>query len=117
MVAARLHKITETISTLTLKILVVLILAVNFGQILSLVESGAVWAAAIFAILSFAVGYLTGGPGLDTRKTLAIGTGGRNMSISLVIASQAFNDPTVTAMITVTTVITVCLLLPTCYWR
>lgn len=49
---------------------------------------------------SLGLGWLCGGPGRASRKTLALTTGGRNAAVALVIVSNNFADtPAVTAVV------------------
>ena len=49
---------------------------------------------------SLGIGWLCGGPGRATRKTLALTTGVRNAAVALVIVSSNFADtPAVTAVV------------------
>jgi predicted Na+-dependent transporter len=49
---------------------------------------------------SLTIGWLCGGPGQATRKSMAVTTGARNAAVGLVIVSKNFADtPAVTALI------------------
>ncbi|MEI6332765.1 MAG: hypothetical protein WCP16_26270 [Pseudanabaena sp. ELA645] len=61
-----------------------------------------VLAIAIFIIVAFAVGYLLGGPNLDTRLTLGVGTAQRNIAGALIVAGTNFEDPAIISVIVVT---------------
>ena len=45
------------------------------------------------------------GPGGDTRRVLALGTGQRNIAAALVVASESFSDPSVVIMVIVVTIV------------
>ncbi|TYQ25923.1 bile acid:sodium symporter family protein [Pseudanabaena sp. UWO310] len=74
----------------------------QFNSLIELVKSGMVFAIAIFIIVAFAVGYLLGGPNLDTRLTLGVGTAQRNIAGALLVAGTNFNDPAIISVIVVT---------------
>jgi len=114
--AERLGPAVDRTSTVFMFLMAVLILILNFADILRLVGSGAIFAGAIFVVISFIAGYLLGGPGQDTRQTLAFMSGSRNAGIALMIASQGFEDPGVLLMITLTVILMLVILLPTAYW-
>ena len=114
--AERLGPAVDRTSTVLMFLMAVLILILNFADILRLVGSGAIFAGAIFVVISFIAGYLLGGPGQDTRQTLAFMSGSRNAGIALMIASQGFEDPGVLLMITLTVILMLVILLPTAYW-
>lgn len=114
--AARLGPAVDRTSTVFLFLMAVLILILNFADILQLVGSGVIFAGAMFVVISFVAGYLLGGPGQDTRQTLGFMSGTRNAGIALMIASQVFKDPGVLLMITLTVILMLVILLPTAYW-
>ena len=110
--ADRLSPYMRRTSSVSMVILAVLILVLNYKGILRLFGSGAIVAALIFVAASFLVGYLLGGPEKADRRTLAIMTGTRNTAISLMIASQMFDDPNELIMIVVMVIMMVITLLP-----
>ena len=59
---------------------------------LGLFGSGAILATLILLLIALAGGYLLGGPGQDTRRVLALGTGQRNMAAGFAIATSNFAD-------------------------
>ena len=115
-IAERISPFMHSMSTLFMFLMASLIIILNFAEIVRLIGSGAILAGAIFVIISFIIGYLIGGPGQDTRRTLGFMSGARNSSISLMIASQVFDDPDVLLMITLTVILMLLILLPTAYW-
>jgi BASS family bile acid:Na+ symporter len=115
-IVERLSPVVHGTSTVFMFLMVVLIIILNFAEMLRLVGSGSILAGMIFVIISFIVGHLLGGPGQDTRRTLGFMSGARNASISLMIASQVFKDPGVLLMITLTVILMLFILLPTAYW-
>ena len=115
-IAERISPFMHSMSTLFMFLMASLIIILNFAEIVRLIGSGAILAGAIFVIISFIIGYLVGGPGQDTRRTLGFMSGARNSSISLMIASQVFDDPDVLLMITLTVILMLLILLPTAYW-
>jgi len=115
-VAALLSPLMHRVSTVFLFLMAALIIILHFAEIIRLLGSGAILAGMIFVIISFMLGYLLGGPGQDTRRTLGFMSGARNASIALMIASQVFDDPDVLLMITLTVILMLVILLPTAYW-
>jgi BASS family bile acid:Na+ symporter len=55
---------------------------------------------------------LLGGPAVDTRPVLALGTAQRNTAAALVVAGQNFDDPNVVVMITVVMIVSFAMLMP-----
>jgi len=115
-IAERIKSLMQRVSTVFMFLMAVLIIILNFTEILRLIGSGAIFAGAIFIVISFIIGYLFGGPRQDTRQTLGFMSGTRNASISLMIASQVFDNPDVLLMITLTVIMMIVILLPTAYW-
>ena len=65
--------------------------------------------------LGFGVGWMLGGPAIDTRRALALGTGQRNIAAALVVAGESFSDPSVLIMLIVVTIVGLLTLLPLCH--
>ena len=51
------------------------------------------------------VGYLLGGPGIDTQRVLGVGTAQRNFAAALLIGTSNFDDPNVISVIMVTSLL------------
>ena len=78
----------------------VLLLLVKEYQTLELIRLRGWFGMLLLLAASLAIGWLCGGPGLATRKSLAVTTGARNAAVGLVIVSKNFADtPAVTALI------------------
>jgi BASS family bile acid:Na+ symporter len=80
------------ISNLSLALLLVLMLGLNLDDVLGLFGSGAILATLLLLVIAVAAGYLLGGPGQETRRVLALGTGQRNMAAGFAIATSNFAD-------------------------
>lgn len=66
---------------------------------------------AILTVLFIVAGYFSGGPDASHRRTLAITTGLRNMSLAMVIATTAFAGTPVMTVVLASAVISGTLLL------
>jgi bile acid:Na+ symporter, BASS family len=66
----------------------------------------------MFVAICFAIGWVLGGPGADTRGVLSLGTAQRNTAAALVVAGQNFTDAKVVVMITVVMIISFVVLMP-----
>jgi predicted Na+-dependent transporter len=115
-IAERLSPFIHGTSTVFMFLMAGLIIILNFAEIVRLVGSGAILAGMIFVVISFVAGYLLGGPERENKLTLGFMSGARNASISLMIASQVFDNPDVLLMITLTVILMLCILLPAAYW-
>ena len=100
------------ISSLSLILLMVLIIGTNIKNVLAVFGTRGILAAVLFIAVGFAVGWLLGGPGMDTRPVLALGTAQRNIAAALVVGGQSFSDPKVVVMIIVVAIVGLLVLMP-----
>jgi BASS family bile acid:Na+ symporter len=102
--AARVRPAVAAVSNVSMILVVVLLIGLNFSAMLGTFGSGAVAVAVLFVALSTAIGYALGGPAPGTRSVLGVGTGQRNVAAALLIATQNFPDePGVVVMLLVST--------------
>ncbi|OUL19210.1 sodium:proton symporter [Nostoc sp. RF31YmG] len=80
-------------------------LIIHTTDIIGLLKTGAIVVCAVFIIFSFSVGYLLGGPGLDTQRVLGVGTAQRNFAAALLVGTSNFDDPSVVSIIMVTSIL------------
>jgi BASS family bile acid:Na+ symporter len=77
-----------------------------FSDIMGIIGEGGILAAILLVAGAVAVGYLLGGPGMGTRKVLALGTGQRNLAAAFAVATSNFqNNPEVLIEILVVTLL------------
>lgn len=100
-IAASVEPFMSQTSTTALVFLTVLMLVVNFDNLVSVVGTGVILALVVFVALSFVVGYVLGGPEADDRSVMGLGTGQRNISAALVVGAQNFQDPDVVTVLLV----------------
>jgi BASS family bile acid:Na+ symporter len=110
--ADSLQPVMSQTSNISLILLSVLILVLNFKNIISVIGTGAFIAIIIFIVVSFVLGYFLGGPGRDTKSVLGLGTAQRNLEAALVVGSQNFSDPNEVIMIVVAGVLGLFILMP-----
>ena len=111
-VAARAKPLFDRLSSLGLVLVVLLLVVVNFNDVLSVFGTGAILAGLLFIALGYAVGWALGGPGSDTRPVLGLGTAQRNIAAGLVVGSQSFSNPRVVVMVVVVAMVSLLILLP-----
>lgn len=99
--AASLQPVMAQTSNTALIILMVLMLVLNFDNMISVIGTGAIIALLLFIVLTFVAGYFLGGSAKDTRPVMGLGTATRNVSAALVVGAQNFNDPDVITMLIV----------------
>jgi predicted Na+-dependent transporter len=94
--AGELQPVMSQISNISLVLMLVLMLGLNFRNVIDLFGTGAILATLLFIAISVAGGYLLGGPGTDTKQVLALGSGQRNLAATFIIATTNFaNQPNV----------------------
>jgi predicted Na+-dependent transporter len=103
--AASFQPVCAHISSIAIAFLMVVLLVVNFKQIIDTIGTGGIAAALIVLVGAFLVGYLFGG-GPEQRSVLALGTAQRNISAAIVVAAQNFaGDAEVITMVMVVAVL------------
>ena len=102
----------DRLSSISLVLLILLISIVNFDKVLQVFGTRGILAGLLFIAFGCSMGWLLGGPGDDTRRVLAFGTGQRNIAAALVVGSQSFTDPGVTVMVVVVAIIGLVTLMP-----
>lgn len=110
--AQHLQPIFAQASNTSLMLMMGILLMLNVRNILSVIGTGTIIAGVIFIVASFAVGYLFGGFGSDTKSVMGLGTGQRNISAALVVAGQNFTDPDVLITLIVVALIGLLILMP-----
>ena len=111
-IAARVAALLNKVSSLSLVLLIVLLLATNIGNIVDLFGTRGILASILFLLAAYGTGWLLGGPGLDTRSVLALGTAQRNIAAALVVGGQNFADPKVVVMVAVVAIVGLLVLMP-----
>jgi len=80
--------------------------------VLAVFGTHGILAGLLFIAVGFGLGWWLGGPGMDTRRVLALGTAQRNIAAALVVGSQSFHDPTVVVMVVVVAIVSLLVLMP-----
>lgn len=89
------------IGNAALVLVFVLLLALNARALLGVLGSGAIFAALLYFVGLFVIGWLLGGPQSEVRGVLGLATTSRNFGAALVPAANSFSDPKITVMIIV----------------
>ena len=111
-IATRARPVLDRISSLSLVVLIVLLLATNIRNVVSLFGTRGILASILFLVVGFGIGWLLGGPGSDTRSVMALGTSQRNIAAALVVGGQNFTDPDVLVMVVVVAIVGLLILMP-----
>ncbi|MEH2049600.1 bile acid:sodium symporter family protein [Nostoc sp.] len=104
-IASSFQPIVSKISSAGLFLGLAVRLAVHFYEIITLLQTSAILVCAVFIVFSFSVGYLLGGPGIDTQRVLGVGTAQRNFAAALLVGTSNFDDPNVVSIIMVTSLL------------
>ena len=113
--AARVKPVLDWVSNVILVPMVLLLAVANIDKILHVFGTRGILAGLLLIALGFGIGWMLGGPGVDTRRALALGTGQRNIAAALVVASEGFSDPSVEIMVMVVTIVGLLTLMPLCH--
>ena len=114
--AARLQLPLQRVSTVSMVLVVMLLLAVHWRELSELLGTGALPAAVLFVGLSATAGWVIGGPQVGPRRILSLCCGQANMAAAFVIASQNFSDPRVMLMLLVVLIASLLILLPLTFY-
>jgi BASS family bile acid:Na+ symporter len=110
--AARAQPLLNKVSSISLILVILLLSVVNFSSMLSVFGTRGMLAALLFVAAGFVIGWILGGPAVDTRPVLALGTAQRNIAAALVVGSQSFSDPKVVVMVVVGALVGLLILIP-----
>jgi bile acid:Na+ symporter, BASS family len=113
--AARVKPVLDWVSNVILVPMVLLLAVANIDKILHVFGTRGILAGFLLIAVGFGIGWMLGGPGVDTRRALALGTGQRNIAAALVVASESFSDPSVVIMVIVVTIVGLLTLMPLCH--
>jgi BASS family bile acid:Na+ symporter len=98
-------------SNLSLLILLVLMVVLNFSDVVGLLGSGGLLASLILVILTTAGGYLLGKLGKADGWIQALGAGQRNIAAAMVVATMNFGNDEI-VMVVVYSLIVMVILIP-----
>lgn len=108
----RAWPIVSQTAVLSFYVLVILTLALNVGDVIALVGTGAILAAAILIAGAYGIGFVTGRLGGEHRAEVGLATAQRNIGAATVVALESFHDPDVLVMVIVTGLVTLAVLIP-----
>jgi BASS family bile acid:Na+ symporter len=113
--AAHLNHVMGQISNVALMLVAVTTLLANFQDLIGMIGTGGIIAGVLFIIAAAAIGFILGrfAGGRDVMSVMGLGTGQRNISASMLVATQNFAaDPSVLVMIMVVSVFGLFVLFP-----
>jgi len=110
-VAASAQPFFAQASNLSLLILMVLMVVLNFSDVVGLLGSGGLLASLILVVLTAVGGYLLGSLGKADRWVQALGAGQRNIAAAMVVATMNFGSDEV-VMVVVYSLVVLIVLIP-----
>lgn len=100
-------------SSLTILLLLVGAIILQWSTIVSLIGTGGILAILIFLLVSMAMGYFAGGSDPGTRSVMGLGTAQRNLAAAILVGTQNFADkPNVLATVIVAGLVGLVVLMP-----
>jgi predicted Na+-dependent transporter len=92
--AEGLKPVMAQASNYSIILVIVLMLVLNFSNVIAVIGTGGILALAIFIVVSFVLGYFVGGIGGDSdiKRVAGLGTGMLNVSAALVVGTQNFSS-------------------------
>ena len=114
-VFAALRPIFVKLGSVSALVLLALLIALYFHNLVGVLGSGAIAACAIFIAGLYAAGYLLGGSRVEIKGVLGLGTAARNVGAALSRA-QSFSDPKVMIMLVACTIVMLVVLVPVSGW-
>jgi BASS family bile acid:Na+ symporter len=99
-------------SNISLLMLMVLMIVLNFSSVVALFGSGGLLASLVLVVVCLGGGYLLGGFGDSDRWVQGLGAGQRNIAAAMVVATMNFGSDEV-VMVVVYSLITLLVVIPT----
>lgn len=91
-IAKKIKPTFNQISNISIFVVVILYLGLNYKDFLAVFGTGALIAAVTFILTAFLIGYLLGSPSKNTKTVLGLGTAIRNSSAAFVVALANFSS-------------------------
>jgi len=101
------------VSNISLALLVLLMIGLNFSKVLAMVGNGSILAIVMLTLMAAVTGFVCGAPRRESSRVLALGTSQRNIAACFIIANADFGDrPEVLVLLAAASVISMVLVLP-----
>jgi BASS family bile acid:Na+ symporter len=106
-----LKNIFDKLTNIALILLTISLVILNAGHLIGMIGMPLV-AILILLIGAMAIGYLFSGKDKGTKVVSALGTGQRNISAAILVATQNFKDPEVTIMLVAVAIFGLFIMMP-----
>ena len=103
--------VVRKVSNLAFALLLILMIVLNLKTLLGTLGSFAIATYAVFVLVLVGAGYLVGLLDKTTQPVFALGAANRNIAAGLVVAGASFDDPAVTVMLIVASVVGLAILI------
>lgn len=110
--AERLLPGSGALARVALVVLVVATLVANFGGVVRIINTGAIFAPLVLILGAFGIGWLFGREYRGGHVVLGLGTGQRNIAAAMVVATQGVGDPNTVVMVVVSSLVEFAVLFP-----
>jgi predicted Na+-dependent transporter len=110
--AEQAAKLLVPVNTLSIFLLLFLVFALYWSDIVSTFGTGAIGFSIIFAVIALVVGYLFGGHDANTKRVFGLSTANRNISAGILISGVNFIDrPLVAVTVMIVAIVSLVLLM------
>ena len=109
--AKRLQPVFAKITNIALIAIAFSLIILHHKNLMTLVGYGLL-AVFLSLLAAMAVGYLLGTLDKDTRVVLCLGTGQRNITAAILVATQNFNDPEIALVMIASTIVGLIIMIP-----
>ncbi|RKG57590.1 transporter [Corallococcus sp. AB011P] len=118
--AERLRPWLGKLAMVALAVLVAATLVANFGGVVHIISTGAIFAPLILIPGAFGIGWVFGREYRGGHVVLGLGTGQRNIAAAMVVATQGMGDQNAEVMVVVSSLVGFAVLFPIAWllaWR
>jgi len=116
-VAERIELPISIAGNVVLRLAALVLLAMNWSAVWSLIENGTITAIAIFVVAGLAAGHLLGGPAPGGQTVVALATAFRHPGIALAVAEANFPEKNFVAVILLYLLVSAIVGVPYAIWR
>ncbi len=113
--AAQLEPAFRVASNAALLLIIVLGIGANLSNVVRDGSLSAIVAGVLLVLVSLGLGFSLGGPHMDTRRVMALGTSQRNVSVAFLVGMESFHEPKVITALAILALVAFCIQVPTAF--